>query len=72
MPKGHSLTRPISQTILVSSAYFSAHGRAMEAEKKKFFFSSHARAVVCLASREPRKMQVERSSRTIFSRPILQ
>lgn len=27
--------------------------------KEGFFFSSHATAVVCLASREPRKMQVE-------------
>lgn len=39
---------PISQTILARSAYSSAHGQAMEAEKKFFFFFLVPRHGCCL------------------------
>lgn len=65
--KGHSLTRPNITDYLGQICIFLC-SRAGNGSRKEegFFSSSHARAVVCLASREPRKMQVEISAHKFF------
>lgn len=50
---------PISQTSWPDLHIPLLTGRQWKQKRSFFFFSSHATAVVCLASREPRKMQVE-------------
>lgn len=67
VPKGHSLTRPNITDYLGQICIFLCSRAGNGSRKERVFFSSsHARAVVCLASREPRKMQVEISAHKFF------